>query len=59
MENQNKVEFREEKNIKHTYLYVTGVEINNESYETKILLEENIDATIKFGIIIPPVCLKY
>ena len=44
------IEVKEEKNIKNTFLYIRNVNINLESYETKILSEDNIENIIKFQI---------
>lgn len=41
----------EEKSIKNTSLYIKNVKINNESYEAKILSEENIENVIKYQMI--------
>ena len=47
----NELSIIEEKNMKNTLLYINDVEINEQSYETKILLEENIENIIKFQIV--------
>ena len=46
----NNIEINEEKNIKNTSLYIKNVKLNQESYEAKILSEENIDNIIKYQI---------
>lgn len=48
---KNEIEINEEKSIKSTNLYLRNVSINQESYETKMLSEENIDGILKFQII--------
>lgn len=47
----NNINVFEEKNIKNTLLYVKNVGINEESYETKMLIEENIENVLKFQIV--------
>ena len=47
---KNKIEILEEKGIKNTLLYVKNIDVNQESYETKILTEDNIKDLIKFQI---------
>lgn len=44
------IDISEEKNIKNTYLYIKNLNINTESYESKLLLEENIEDVLKFQI---------
>ena len=46
----NNLEIKEEKSIKNTLLYVKNANFNMESYEAKILSEENIDNLIKYQI---------
>ena len=46
----NNLDIQEEKSIKNTLLYLKHMQINTESYEYKILSEENIDSIIKFQI---------
>ena len=48
---KNNIEIREEKNIKDTKLILKNININTESYETKILMEENIENIYKFQIV--------
>lgn len=48
---KNSIEVSEEKSIKNTSLFIRNININSESYETKILLEENIDNVMKFQIV--------
>lgn len=45
------LEISEEKNIKNTSLYIKNTKLNEESYEAKILSEENIENIIKYQII--------
>ncbi len=47
---QNNFEIVEEKNIKSTKIYLKNIDINPESYESKILGEENIENVYKFQI---------
>lgn len=46
----NNLDIQEEKSIKNALLYLKNLQINTESYEYKILSEENIDSIIKFQI---------
>lgn len=48
---KSSIQIEEEKSIKNTSIYVRNVEINEESYETKMLLEENIENVLKFQIV--------
>ena len=48
---RNELLINEEKNIKNTFLYVRNVDINVESYEAKILAEENIENLLKYQIV--------
>ena len=48
---RNSLIISEEKNIKNTALYIKNVNINAESYESKILSEENIENIIKFQVV--------
>lgn len=48
---KSSIQVEEEKSIKNTSLYIRNVEINEESYETKMLLEENIEDVLKFQIV--------
>lgn len=48
---KNSFEVVEEKDIKNTLLYVKGINVNEESYETKILHEENIENVQKFQLV--------
>ena len=50
LEAKNNIEIVEEKNIKNTFLYVKNAKISVDSYETKILTEDNIENIIKFQI---------
>lgn len=47
----NNIEIFEEKNIKNTSLYIKNIRLNAESYEAKILTEENIENVIKYQIV--------
>ncbi len=47
----NNIEIFEEKNIKNTSLYIKNIRLNAESYEAKILNEENIENVIKYQIV--------
>ena len=49
-QNEKDLDISEEKSIKTTKVYLRNVEINQESYETKILSEENIDNVIKLQV---------
>lgn len=46
----NNIDVVEEKGIKNTSLYISNVKLNTESYEYKILSEENIDNILKFQL---------
>lgn len=46
----NKLVICEEKNIKNTLLYIKNINVNVESYESKILSEDNIENLIKYQI---------
>lgn len=46
----NNIDIIEEKGIKSTSLYISNVKLNTESYEYKILSEENIDNILKFQL---------
>lgn len=46
----NSIDIKEEKGIKNTSLYIRNVKLNAESYEYKILSEENIDNILKLQI---------
>ena len=48
---RNSLVISEEKSIKNTLLYIKNVNINTESYESKILSEENIENIIKFQVL--------
>ena len=48
---KTKIDIREEKNIKSTKLLIRGIDINVDSYEAKLLSEDNIDNIIKFQIL--------
>ena len=48
---KNNFNITEEKSIKTTKLILRNVKINTESYESKLLSEDNIDKVIKFQII--------
>ena len=51
MENNNeKYEISVEKSIKNTCLYIKNISVNINSYETKVLIEENIPKIIKMEI---------
>lgn len=41
----------EEKSIKNTFIYIRNLKINEESYEAKILSEDNIENIIKYQIV--------
>ncbi len=45
------IEISEEKSIKSTFIYIRNAKINEESYESKILSEENIENIIKHHLI--------
>lgn len=47
---KNNLEIYEEKSIKNTYLYVKNINVNTESYESKILSEDNIESIIKYQV---------
>lgn len=47
---KNNIEIYEEKSIKNTYLCVKNININAESYESKILSEDNIESIIKYQV---------
>lgn len=47
---KNDITIVEEKSVKNTRLYIRNANVNEESYETKMLLEENIDGVLKFQI---------
>lgn len=52
MENlMTNLEISEEKNIKNTLIYIKNLKINEESYEAKILSEDNIENIIKYQIV--------
>ena len=44
----NKLDFTIEKNMRNTFLIIQNVKVNLQSYEAKILEEENIDKVIKY-----------
>ena len=48
---KNNLIISEEKSIKNTMLYIKNANINAESYEAKILSEENIENIIKYQIV--------
>lgn len=48
--NNANMDIKEENSIKNSYLYIKNVNVNIESYETKLLLEENIEDVLKFQI---------
>ena len=48
---KNNILISEEKSIKNTILYIRNVNVNVESYESKILAEENIENIIKYQIV--------
>lgn len=45
-----KPEISEEKSIKNTLLYIKNINVNTESYEAKILSEDNIENMIKYQL---------
>ncbi len=47
---KEKLIFKLEKSVKDTFLMIENVKINNQSYEAKILQEENIEHIIKYNI---------
>ena len=49
-QNDKGLEISEEKSIKTTNVYLKNVKINQESYEAKILSEENIENVIKLKV---------
>ena len=48
---KNNLIINEEKSIKNTLLYIRNLQVNTESYESKILAEENIENIIKYQIV--------
>ena len=48
---KNNLIINEEKSIKNTLLYIRNMQVNTESYESKILAEENIENIIKYQIV--------
>ena len=48
---RNNLIISEEKNIKNTLIYLRNVQLNLESYEAKILAEENIENIIKYQVV--------
>ena len=48
---KNNFIINEEKSIKNTLLYIRNLQVNTESYESKILAEENIENIIKYQIV--------
>ena len=46
----SKLVISEEKNLKNTLLYIKNINVNVESYESKILSEDNIENMIKYQI---------
>lgn len=48
---RNNLIINEEKTIKNTLLYIRNLQVNTESYESKILAEENIENIIKYQIV--------
>ena len=47
----NNIDIIEEKGIKNTSLYISNVKLNTESYEYKILSEDNIENLLKFQLV--------
>ena len=47
----NNIDIIEEKGIKNTSLYISNVKLNTESYEYKILSEDNIENILKFQLV--------
>ena len=50
MKSYSNLEVSEEKNIKNTLIFLRNAKVNLESYETKILSEENIENIFRFQI---------
>lgn len=46
----NNIEVKEEKGIKNTSIFIKNAKVNVESYESKILTEDNIENIIKYQI---------